>query len=151
MSVEYKKIMVTLDGSDFAAQALPHAEGLAKNFGAELILFRVVPDAKNYTEPIEEGYYRVMDERQQHFADDAMNRMDELVNHLKLQHINVQPVVDVGHPASKIVDYAKEHDVDLIVICTHGRTGLARWVYGSVAHRVLQHAPCSVFLIRAEH
>jgi len=151
MSVEYKKIMITLDGSDFAAQALPHAEMLAQNLGAELILFRVVQDARDYTEPIEEGYYRLIEERRQRVADDAMNRMNELVDRLKLQHINAQAVIEVGHPAARIVDYAREHNVDLIVICTHGRTGLARWVYGSVAHSVLQHAPCSVFLIRAEH
>jgi nucleotide-binding universal stress UspA family protein len=54
-----------------------------------------------------------------------------------------------GPAAEEIIDLACREQVDLIVMCTHGRSGLSRWIYGSVANKVLQHAPCPVFLVKA--
>jgi nucleotide-binding universal stress UspA family protein len=57
--------------------------------------------------------------------------------------------LDVGPAAEKIVDYANAHEIDLIVVNTHGRTGIRRWVLGSVAAKIVEAAPCPVLLIRA--
>jgi nucleotide-binding universal stress UspA family protein len=59
-------------------------------------------------------------------------------------------VVDLGEPGSKIVDYAAQNGIDLIVMCTHGRTGMRRWAYGSVASKVLAAATCPVVLVRSQ-
>ena len=67
-----------------------------------------------------------------------------------LRHRQVDAVaeIDTGDPASRIIDYAADNAVDLIVMSTHGRTGLARWTHGSVANKVIQAAPCAVFTVR---
>ncbi len=57
--------------------------------------------------------------------------------------------VRFGSPADEILSYASEHQIDLIAMCTHGRSGLARWAYGSVADRVLRTSSCPVLLVRA--
>ena len=153
MTQVYKKIMVTLDGSDFAAQALPRAQALAECFGAKLILFRVVLDVYSadvgHIRAAVTGVDRKPDEQQQHLIDEALEPLIELQEELKLHQLEVQAVVDTGPPAVRIIDYAAENEVDLIVMTTHGRTRLARWVFGSVAEKVLRGAPCSVFLVRA--
>jgi nucleotide-binding universal stress UspA family protein len=148
MTITYDKIMVTLDGSALAAQALPHALALADMHQAELILFRVVPEAHFLTGYIEEG---ALDHarRQEHWLDEATQALNEIAADLKLHKHQVTPVVEVGPPAEMIVDYASKNGVSLIVMSTHGRSGLARWVYGSVADKVLRAASCPVLLVRA--
>ena len=60
-------------------------------------------------------------------------------------------VVHFGAPADEILTYAAENKIELIAMCTHGRSGLARWAYGSVADRVLRASSCPVLLVRAKH
>lgn len=149
MTTQYKKILVTLDGSTFAMQALPHAETLATLFGAELILFQAVPDASTVGEILDSSKNIVhIDDRQMNFVDEATQALEELVNEFNLHDIKTTAVVIVGSPAETIIDYAEENDIDLIVMTTHGRSGLARWVYGSIADKVLRGAHCPVFLVR---
>ena len=64
--------------------------------------------------------------------------------------VNVTSEVRFGRPADEIIAYADDIDADLICMCTHGRSGLARWAYGSVADRVLRTAECPVLLVRAK-
>jgi nucleotide-binding universal stress UspA family protein len=59
--------------------------------------------------------------------------------------------VRFGEPAEEIIDFATDVQADLIAMCTHGRTGLARWAYGSVAEKVVRHAHSPVLLVRAKH
>lgn len=152
MTAQYKKILVPLDGSAFAAQALPHALALALQAKAELILFRVVPDASSLSQILEQSRNIMhIDDRQEHFVDDALAALEALAEELRLQDFKVTPVVQSGGPAAKIIDYAQEKAVDLIVMSSHGRSGLNRWVFGSVAEKVLRGADCSIFLVRAEH
>ncbi|MEZ4709993.1 MAG: universal stress protein [Caldilineaceae bacterium] len=90
--------------------------------------------------PDEAAHVRAMDE--------AKSFLDDLVAQLKHRKINAVADIDTGEPAARIVDYAADHDVDLIVMSTHGRTGVKRWTYGSVAAKVLQAAPCPVVVVR---
>lgn len=142
MSITYKKVMVALDGSATANQALPHAEFLAKTFKAELSLFRAVPDVDRI------GRVGPEDEEQRRQIDDAERDLDSQAEMLR-HHLDIQVVTDVGDPADRIVAYAKTHKVDLIVMTTHGRSGLSRMIYGSVAEKVLHTAPCAILLIRS--
>ena len=87
---------------------------------------------------------------QHHLFDEALESLTELRDELALHALKgVQAVVEVGRAAERIVDYAAENEVDLIVMTSHGRTGLARWVYGSVADKVLRGADIPTLLVRA--
>lgn len=147
----YKKILVPVDGSTFAAQALPHAVTLAELFQAELVLFQVVPDASSLEQVLDESRNIVhIEERQSRFVDKATRALQALADEYKLHKLKTTTVIESGQPADRIVDYARNNNIDLIIMTTHGRTGLARWVYGSVADKVLRGAPCPVFLVRIE-
>lgn len=162
MSNKYQKIMVTLDGSAFADQALPHAEQLADALGAELLLFRVVPDTDAFL-PNPMGYPTILQKerineatsiREQSGQDenpiDTVERaLENLAERLRRHDLNVSCVVDAGSPPQKIIDYLQHNDVDLLVMSTHGRSGVARAVFGSVAQEVFQKAECPILLIKA--
>jgi nucleotide-binding universal stress UspA family protein len=149
MTIQHKKILVPLDGSALAAQAIPHAQALADSTQAELVLVRVVPDTGSLPQVLDgsRNFVRI-EEREQMLIDEATRWLDTVAIDLRVRH-PVSTVVLVGSPAAKIIDYARDYAVDLIVMSTHGRGGLARWVYGSVADKVLQAAHCPVYLVRS--
>lgn len=167
MAGMYKKILVPLDGSDLAAKALPYGAEIAELSGAQLILFQVV-DAelgRILMAPVGmgmsgEGGATGMggvpvavssdEEESQRAIEQAKRNLDALVDSLKRRGIHAVANVDVGDPAERIVDYAVENDVDLVVMSTHGRTGVARWAYGSVAQKVLHAAACPVLIARSK-
>jgi nucleotide-binding universal stress UspA family protein len=151
MSVQYKKILVPLDGSALANQALPHAQMLATSLGAKLILFRAVEEAytalavtRTATIMVESEY-----DKQPVVIRQAERDLSKLIEQTELHNVHPQIAVEAGDPAKTIVEYAGANEIDLIVMSTHGRTGLARLVYGSVAEKVLHTATCPVLLIRS--
>lgn len=152
MSLPYGKIMVTLDGSAFAAQALPHAQALAERFDADLLLFQVVPALEQsrmeFLALDLAGVHETSERVRERALEQALNSLQAQADPLRAQGIRVQPVVVEGAPAETIIDYASENNVDLIVMSTHGRSGVERWVYGSVADKVLRGAFCPVLLVR---
>lgn len=150
MDVHYRKILVPLDGSNLSTEALPHARALATVTGAALILFQVVPDPSSRGEVLDQSRNIIHSEdRERAFIDQAARWLQGVAEALQLHHLDAEAVVQVGAPALQIVDYAREQHIDLIIMSTHGRSGLARWVYGSVADKVLQSAPCPVLLVRS--
>jgi nucleotide-binding universal stress UspA family protein len=143
----YKKILVTLDGSELAKTALDQAEKLAKNFDAEIILFQVVPFMPIYGSP-ELVTPLIVDEKQKEAAEKYLANLAE---ELKKRGLRVAAMVRTGQQvAVEIIDFAKEAGVDLIVMCTHGRSGISRWVLGSVALKVLARAETPILLIRSK-
>jgi nucleotide-binding universal stress UspA family protein len=80
---------------------------------------------------------------------EAEKYLDSLIGQLKLENVIVQTAVVVGKPADRLADYARENNVDLIVMSTHGRSGISRWVWGSTADRVLRSSCVPVMMIRA--
>ena len=141
----YKKILVPLDGSELAKRALDQAEQLAKTFGAEIIMFQVVPFMPIYGSP-ELVTPLIIDEKQKEAAEQYLNNLAE---ELKKRDLRVKALVKTGQQvAVEIIDFAKESGVDLIVMCTHGRSGITRWVLGSVAHKVITRAETPILLIR---
>ena len=145
--VRCRRILVPLDGSDMAEQVLPPATSIARAMGAEMILFRVsiVQISGWFTgEWLEalEGDLRTADR----YAKDYLNRV---AGHLADQGVKVSTTVRVGAVAESIVNYAETQQIDLIAMCTHGRTGLARWTLGSVADRVLRVGRIPILLVRA--
>lgn len=150
MTVPYQKILVTLDGSELAKQALPHAQLLAQQTGATLILLQLVPHIDELAAATHgmELALEAIDRRQQSLVDEANWALQRIVDDLKLHHIEAKAVVDVGDPATRITTYAEANHIDLIVMSTHGRTGVQRWVMGSVANKVMAVAHCPVLLVR---
>jgi nucleotide-binding universal stress UspA family protein len=140
----YKKILVPLDGSELARKALDQAEKLAKTFDAEIILFQVVPFLPIYGSP-ELVTPLIVDEKQKESAEKYLTNLAE---ELKKRGLKVTAMVRTGQQvAVEIIDFAKETGVDLIVMCTHGRSGITRWVLGSVAHKVLTRTETPILLL----
>lgn len=146
----YKNIMVPLDGSELAECVLPHVDALAKGCQMEKVTFvRVVEDIRvpggaeaNLPEVEWKQIYS------KHKAE-AEQYLRQLVSRLKYDKVNVKSAVLTGPVADTLADYATRNDVDLIIIATHGRSGVSRWIWGSVADRVLRSACVPVFMIRA--
>jgi nucleotide-binding universal stress UspA family protein len=136
------RILVPLDGSDLAATALGPAVELADLLGAELLLLRVIPPA-----PYLEGYYYVEAEEEQQLAE-ARSALEALAERLRTDRRNVEVRTVLGYPSSEVASIAREEDLDLIAMATHGRTGLARVVMGSVASGTLQRAERPILLVR---
>ena len=141
----FKKILVTLDGSELAEKVLPHVEALAKNFESEVILFHVLTLPAISASP-----EASLVEDKEFARKDALEYLERIAYRLKTLHIKARPVVAEGKPADEIVDYAALEEVDVIAMSTHGRSGLGRWVFGSVAERVLRATACPVLLVRVK-
>ena len=143
----YKKILVPLDGSELAKKALEHAEELAKTYSAEIILFQVVPLMPIYGAAPEVTPF-IVNEKQKEAAE--MN-LTKLAEEMKTRGHKVTAVVRRGQKVTvEIIDFAKERGVDLIVMCTHGHSGITRGVLGSVAHGVLTRAETPILLIHSK-
>lgn len=127
----FKRILVPLDGSATAEQALPHAQAMARQFGSHLILLRVTK-TKPSTQDREE----------------RVKYLNDWVSRLQTEGLSAEAQLEEGDPAQIIVDEAESEKVDLVVMCSHGRSGLSRWVYGSVAERVLNNVHCPLFFVR---
>jgi nucleotide-binding universal stress UspA family protein len=144
---QYKHILIPLDGSELAEMALDDALTIAHLSHAEITLFHVVP-------PLESGL--AMDLTHPIYVDQqwnsqkllALEYLNKVCKHLGNGSNTIHKVVEIGPAAETIIDYAHQHPVDLIVMSTHGRSGLQRWVYGSVADKVLRAAGVPVLLIR---
>jgi len=143
----YKKILVPLDGSELAKTGLEEAEKLAQTFGSEIVLFQVVPFMPIYGSP-ELVTPLIVDEKQKEAAEKYLLALTE---ELKKKGLKATSTVKTGQQvAVEIIDFAKESGVDLIVMCTHGRSGITRWVLGSVAHKVLTRAETPILLLRSK-
>jgi nucleotide-binding universal stress UspA family protein len=143
----YKKILVPLDGSELAKKALDHAEKLAKIFESEIFLFQVVPFMPIYGSP-ELVTPLIIDEKQKESAE---KYLATLAGGLRQKGLKVTTIVRTGQQvAVEIIDFAKESGVDLIVMSTHGRSGISLWVLGSTAHKVLIRAEVPTLLIRSK-
>ena len=144
-----RKILVPLDGSKLAEKALPYAEALAQKFEAELNLVWVLQD-----QPIVAVDYGSMaippiDTMMEQAEQEASAYLTHLQEQFKQQQIPTRVTVLKSHSvADAIIDLAKKEGSDVIVKTTHGRSGLSRWLFGNVAAKVLQQAPCPVFLVR---
>ncbi len=143
----YKKILVPVDGSDWAERAIPHASRIARNNNAELILLTA------YQKPMAEYQDQMalanVTEISDQIRERARNYMLGLRNELRAEGVNASYVIVEGKPpAETICDFVEEEGIDLVVMSTHGRTGLARFLFGSVAQKVLQTVRVPVMLVR---
>ena len=141
----YKRILLPLDGSDLAKQALPHATAHSERFQAELILLRVLEPF-----PHVRGLAHAELERARRKTRAwAREHLEAVAAKLAEDGIPAKAHLIAGHPEVEIVRFAEENEVDLIVICSRGRSGFSRWLVGGVADRVVRGATVPVLLVRA--
>lgn len=139
----FRRILVPVDFSEPSHLALDHAKELAMTYGAEINLLHVVEDLMLPTaygvEPIGFSVPDIVDN-----SEDALRQLAE--EEIGYEHVVVESLP--GYPSTTILDYIDERDVDLVVIATHGRTGIDRLLLGSVAEKVVRRAPCPVFTVK---
>ncbi len=148
----YKKIMVPLDGSELAECVLPHVETVVKGCDSpEVLLVRAV-------EPIAIPYGREtaritsmeqLKAFEAHSKVEAEKYLKEIVARLAKAGVNAKTAVIYGKAAEALSDFATENRTDLVVIATHGRSGISRWAWGSIADRLVRSVCAPVLIVRA--
>jgi universal stress protein A len=136
--MDMRLILVPVDFSPDSLNALSSARGLAKQFGAELLLLHVIA-------PIDLITVSDVFEEQRRAGDAALTRIGA---ELRTAGQRFRVMVKAGVPSRLIVDTARRSGADLIVLGTHGRTGLAHMLIGSVAEKVVRTATCPVLTVR---
>ena len=139
--IAIKRILIPIDFSDTSTAAVGYGVDLAERYGASVHLLHVIERSAIPPEPefplgIFEGQTV------------ARERLVDVLNAAQRKAFRSEVAVTVGHPSHEIVRYAKEHDIDIIVMGTHGRTGASHMLMGSVAEKVVRKAPCPVLTVR---
>jgi nucleotide-binding universal stress UspA family protein len=145
--MEIKSILVPYDFSEHAERALTWALGFAEHWGASVMLFNVVPSFARTVYP--DGML-VMDlpKMEAEMVAEAEQQLRNLAAVKERPTVKVECKAAVGEPVWGICQEAERDSADLIVMGSHGRTGLSHVLLGSVAERVVRHAPCPVLVAR---
>ena len=144
-----RSIIVPLDGSELAECALPTAVKFARILNLEMILFRAyeLPASAYYGR---EDYLPDYEELTVRVRDDASVYLDKKIESIKAEGVgNVSSVLVEGAGADEIIQYARKSPDALITMCTHGWSGVKRWVLGSVTEKVVRHSGDPVLVVRA--
>ncbi|MBA7608711.1 hypothetical protein ES703_15893 [subsurface metagenome] len=149
-----RTILVPLDGSELAESVLPHVEALAKQRDAELVdvvLLRVCEPpviSSDYPPTMPLSWEEHVEQEMDKFRRVSEQYLAGVEKRLKDAGLRVRSEVLDGNPAGEIVDYANRNPFNLIVMATHGGSGLSRWAFGSVADKVLRVISSPIFLVR---
>ena len=144
----FSRILVPIDFSPASDAALQYARALADKFGSSLQLLHVIEEPTVSSDFVADGFAPGTDGIREALLAQARASLSRLVNATDRAHGLVRVDVVMGAPASAIVDYARATGAHLIVMGTHGRTGLAHLLMGSVAEHVVRTAPCAVLTAR---
>jgi nucleotide-binding universal stress UspA family protein len=146
----YKKIMVPLDGSELAECVLPHVEAVARGCeSTELVLLRVVEPEKVYLGSDYAIDQKNVATRQSQRIEGAEKYLNNIANRLSKIGLKCKKEAIVGRVSESLVDYCVKGNVDLIIIATHGHSGITRWVRGSVADKILRSSTIPVMMVRS--
>lgn len=146
----YKTILVPLDGSSLAEQALAHAQAVARGVGAELVLLQVISLSNIGRVTLDTEVPIDFPSVEQQLKDRGGEYLDSHARSLAEQGLKVRTMVARGGAAATILDILEREKVDLCIMTSHGLSGLSRWVHGSTAQKILDNAPCPVLLIRSK-
>ena len=150
----YRKIMVPLDGSELSECVLTHVQNLAKGCSdTEVVLFRVCEPPvilADYPADLHTEWNDHVRQESAHIQQQCNSYLEETENKLRSAGLKVITKAGMGNPAEEILDYAAQNQVDLIVMATHGRSGVSRWAYGSMAEKVLHASWIPVMVVRPE-
>ena len=146
----YKKILAPLDGSELSECSLEHVRSVATGCHVpEVVLLRVIEPIPNVYEEGQvslgsQEWRRDVEQKNRAWAETYLSKT---ADDLKKDGVAAQTAVVVGRPADEILDYIERNKVDLIIMSTHGRSGVSRWVIGSVAEKVLRHSAVPVLVV----
>jgi nucleotide-binding universal stress UspA family protein len=147
--ITLQKILVATDFSEPSTAALAYGRELARSFGAALTVLHIVDDVMARAYGIDGGVLLTDPGLQQQLEANALTQVDALISDDDRRQLKARvAVVSSIAPAAAIVTYADKSNIDLIVMGTHGRGGLAHLLMGSVAERVVRMAPCPVLTVR---
>ena len=148
--LQLKRILVPTDFSESSERALKYAVRFGRPYKAEIVVLHVF-HLKEYLallsqrDDVDSGTANQVLEASKN---GAIEKLEDLVRRLGDKDVVLLPVLLIGVPFEEIVRYAVEREIDLIVMPTHGRTGLAHFLLGSTAERVISHSDCPVVVIR---
>jgi nucleotide-binding universal stress UspA family protein len=144
----YSRILVPLDGSELSVCSLEHVKQVAIPGGAsEVILLRVIePVSRDDAVTWSQAGYSMTDVLNK-TKDLAKENLTRAAGKLIDQGISARAEVIEGRAAESIIDFAEKNNIELIIMSTHGRSGISRWTFGSVADRVVRHSPVPVLVI----
>lgn len=145
----YKKVMVPLDGSELAECVLPHVEAFIKGFPKIDMAFVRVVQPVSMAYDVEYIKREGFKEEEENMKSAAKNYLDQVINGLEQGESKLHSEVMYGRVPDSLTDYVLSNDIDLILIATHGRSGIGRWVRGSVADKILRSANVPVMMVRA--
>jgi len=145
--IKLKKILYPTDFSDSSLEALPYALSFARDYKAKLILMHVVNEAI-FSEGLSLARAIAPEALGQEMADEADRRLKMIIPADQRAGLDVEMVILHGMPFLEVIRYAKANDIDLIVIGTHGRSGVDHIIFGSTAEKVVRKAPCPVLSVK---
>ena len=145
----YQTILVPLDGSPRAERIMPFVEELAHKFNSQVILMQVIEPAVTMVSPYDIAPYNAVDEMQRQVAE-AQNYLEAIEAQLRDKGLQAKHCIEHGPIAPSVLAVAEREQADLIAMASHGRTGLSRVFYGSVAAGILHRADRPLLLIRAQ-
>ncbi len=151
----YRNILVPLDGSSLAECVLPHVEAIARSCQPARVVLAKVVDSDRLPIVSESWGPKLqakLKSAREHMEADEKDQASAYLEGIK-KRLNLGPAVETAtiegaRPAESLLDYALDNGIDLIVIATHGRSGLSRWVYGSVAENILLGVSSPIFLVK---
>ena len=154
----YKDILVPLDGSDVSASSLPTARQLAEALGARVHLLQISSQTEEFAVMRGAEFGTLGSDYSQQVLDEVMTAqrdriekyLNEVGDELTSAGLNVVKAVEDGQAADKIVDYAEAAEIDLIIMSTHGRGGVRRFLVGSVTDKVIRSTNLPVLVIHPE-
>lgn len=146
MEMKINKILVPIDFSDYSKSALRYAVNFSKLFNAEIILIYVV-EPVIYPPDFSMGQIAIPAVTTE-FDERARDELNKLAKNEIPSAVKVSTLIKSGKPFIEIIDAAAEEDVDLIIIATHGHSGVEQILFGSTAEKVVRKAPCPVLTLR---
>lgn len=148
--IQLNRVLIPTDFSDFSRPAMTYGLAIAARFDAEVHLLHIVPDPAMLVPEAAAFSVESMQAQTEALRQEAIHGLEKLPADGWSDGKPIVREVRVGTAFVEIIDYAGEHDVDLIVIGTHGRSGLMHILMGSVAERIVRKAPCPVLTVKPE-
>jgi len=146
MGSDIQKILVPIDFSDYSKSALKYAVNFCKNCKADMFLIYVV-EPVIYPPDFSMGQIAIPSVNSE-WDERARQELDKLAKEEIPSSVSVKTIIKTGKPFLEIIETAGELDVDLIIIATHGRSGVEHILFGSTAEKVVRKAPCPVLTLR---
>ncbi|AGB50362.1 universal stress protein UspA-like protein [Methanomethylovorans hollandica DSM 15978] len=144
MTAEFKKIFIATDGSEQNRRAIEYSIELAKIAGGKIFVGYVVDTAAFASIPMDAGW-EMMYELLETEANNAVKNVEQLA---KQAGVDAETIVLEGHPSNEIIDFAQKNGIDVIVMGTLGKSGLDRFLLGSVAEKVTRNSPVPVLVVK---